>query len=257
MREIDTLYLHYSASGDLGNAQQSYDTIDRWHKNREPPFKCFGYHGGTTPRGERIPGRPDWMVGAHVKYHNATSLGFVCIGDDLGDTPWFPTDAQYKDAAAWCREKMALYDIPVTRVRGHRDDNPTSCPGPFDVHGRLRTMILEKPQPEEEEMGLAATTVKMRAGDQYRYPAWLSHANKQLLWLDVTSDTDKAKFRFQPRRDNGDWIGQAETDSIEGESVTKRCEIGEFFNVREIGGLTLKVECLEGEMTVKFAESSR
>ena len=106
-------------------------------------------------------------------------------------------------------------------------------------------------------MGFAATTVKMRPGDQYRYSAWLSHSNKQLLWFDVTSDTSKSKFRFQPRRDNGDWIGQAKTDSIEGESVTKRCEIGEEFNVREIGGLTLKVECLEGEITVKFAESSR
>jgi len=149
MRKIDTLYIHYSASGDLGNAQQTRATIDAWHKARG--FKMIGYHAGCTPRGERFIGRPDEMVGAHVKFHNANSLGYCNVGSDLGITPWFPTQAQYEDCAAWCREKMAKYGISITNVKGHRDDGPTSCPGPFDVHGRLKKMIAKEPQPKEDD----------------------------------------------------------------------------------------------------------
>jgi len=219
-----------------------------------------GYHWAITPDGLIYIMRNLVYTGAHAHAEgNRGSMGWV-MGGNFSGAGGLPTQAQQASAAFLCAAHRATFGYGCDQEWGHRwvDLHPTSCPGTNLSLEHLRSFVCKEPEQEEENMGFAATTVKMRAGDQYRYSAWLSHANKQLLWVDVTSDTnEKSKFRFQPRRDNGHWIGQAETDSIEGESITKRWEIGEFFNVREIGGLTLKMECLEGEITVKFAESAR
>ena len=251
MRKIDTLYIHYSASGDLGNAQQTRATIDAWHKARG--FKMIGYHAGCTPRGERFIGRPDEMVGAHVMYHNANSLGYCNVGSDLPVTPWFPTPEQYADCAAWCREKMAKYSIPITNVKGHRDDNPTSCPGPFDVHGKLRTMIMAQPQPEEDEMGLATRAEKISKGGTARCRTWIDKGANKTLWINVSNlEGEDTTIRYFGWRNNGDFIKVLDVDLLPSQAkpVNGKMDGDDRDAVLFFGpmssGITMTVECIKG-----------
>jgi hypothetical protein len=100
-------------------------------------------------------GRPPERVGAHVRGHNATSLGICLIGkgeglpigsaavpaaSGAGETPALPgahgyiTHAQWRALVGLCRELMKRFGVPVERVLGHREfpGVAKTCPG-FEV----------------------------------------------------------------------------------------------------------------------------
>ena len=89
-RKIDTIVIHCSDS-DWGCAS----VIDKWHRERDPdPFDRIGYHfviNNAYPDG--VDKKPNWErdgliehgrdiadKGAHVRGHNATSIGICLIG---------------------------------------------------------------------------------------------------------------------------------------------------------------------------------
>jgi hypothetical protein len=145
-RRIDCIYIHYTYSGDLGDAAQTRATIDAWHKKRG--FIMVGYHRMFTPRGEEAIGRPDYMMGAHVSGHNAYSLGICAVGADSYD--WYPTPEQYAGIAARCRAYMAQYPlVTIGRIWPHRRDQSTSCPGRFDMEKLIGMVRSEKPREVE------------------------------------------------------------------------------------------------------------
>ena len=54
--------------------------IDTWHR-RDRHYKFgIGYHYVVRRDGQIEPGRPEWMVGAHCKNHNAHSIGICYEG---------------------------------------------------------------------------------------------------------------------------------------------------------------------------------
>ncbi len=145
-RRIDSLVLHFTLSGDIGNAAESRATVDRWHKARD--FIMIGYGYLYTPRGEEAVGRPEYMQGAHCLGFNAYSVGLCSVGSD--EFNWYPSEAQYQAKAARCRDLMTRYPlITIDRVWPHKAKNPTSCPGRFDMN-RLKQMI--QAQPEVKDM---------------------------------------------------------------------------------------------------------
>lgn len=88
MRPIRKIIVHCSDS-EFGDAKE----IDRWHRERVPPFECIGYHlvilnGVRKAHGEYSTeddglieqGRPVSMVGAHCEGHNSDSIGICCVG---------------------------------------------------------------------------------------------------------------------------------------------------------------------------------
>lgn len=128
---IRRIVLHYSATypdQDFGVAD-----IDKMHRARG--FNGVGYHYVIKRDGTVQKGRPDNVVGAHVRDHNTGSLGICCIGGiERATGPNVGvdnrTEAQKAATVRLVRELLAKH--PGAQVVGHRDLGPTQCPG-FDV----------------------------------------------------------------------------------------------------------------------------
>lgn len=89
----------------------------------------IGYHYLIRKDGMIEQGRPLDMLGAHVLHHNDNSIGIslaghFCIAE--------PTEAQIqsvKALTAWLCQKYDLNPSKKGVIVGHRDLNPTTCPG--------------------------------------------------------------------------------------------------------------------------------
>jgi N-acetyl-anhydromuramyl-L-alanine amidase AmpD len=143
MRELDAIVVHGAWTRprvDVGVIE-----IREWHKARG--FTDIGYHFVIRRSGEVEKGRPVEKAGAHVKWHNATTIGICLVGgrDDVpveGATSEMAkqelqwefnyTEAQLDALVKLVRELQAEHK--VKEVLGHRDYKGVTkrCPG-FDV----------------------------------------------------------------------------------------------------------------------------
>jgi N-acetylmuramoyl-L-alanine amidase len=81
MRELNTIVLHCSAT-EAGRPY-SAATIRKWHTLPPPNgrgWSDIGYHYVIGVNGELEMGRPLDRAGAHVKGHNATTIGVCYVG---------------------------------------------------------------------------------------------------------------------------------------------------------------------------------
>lgn len=76
MREINLIVVHCSDTPDDRHVTAS--DIDRWH--RERGFNSIGYHQVILRDATMEQGRPVEVAGAHVRGHNANSIGICLIG---------------------------------------------------------------------------------------------------------------------------------------------------------------------------------
>jgi len=128
---IDTIVIHCSDSPH-GRGDDAA-TVHRWHVERG--FDGVGYHHVITESGEVQAGRPHYWAGAHVRGHNAHSLGICLIGRGKEDF----NHAQLKALVALLKGLNAQY--PEAVVLGHRDlDSTKTCPG-FDVRDLVEDML--------------------------------------------------------------------------------------------------------------------
>ena len=126
MRTITLIIVHCSAvrPEQMSSAAQ----IDTWH--RERGFHLgIGYHYVIRRDGTIEPGRPEWLIGAHCKNHNAHSIG-VCYEGGL-DIRGQPADTRTAEQKAAMRQ--LLEDLhrryPRAVIVGHHDLNPLkACP---------------------------------------------------------------------------------------------------------------------------------
>lgn len=123
---------------DRMHHQGGFRRSDAWRKRQNPGLTSIGYHFVIYTNGATASGRHLEEVGAHVKGHNANSIGICMIGADQF------TRAQWKALAAQVLALLKIY--PHARVCGHRDLSPDlngdgtieprewikTCPG-FDV----------------------------------------------------------------------------------------------------------------------------
>ena len=126
MRTITLLVIHCSAVRP--DQTSSAAQIDTWHR-RQGWHLGIGYHYVVRRDGQIESGRPEWMVGAHCKNHNAHSLG-ICYEGGLnarGD----PADTRTLE------QKLAMVQLlevlhrryPKALIVGHHDLNPhKACP---------------------------------------------------------------------------------------------------------------------------------
>lgn len=124
MREINKIIVHCSATKpdqDFG-----VEDIRKWHKNQG--WSDVGYHYIVRLDGSIEKGRPLEKIGAHVKGHNADSIGICYIGgiDKNGKPADTRTEAQKKTL------DMLLTDLSIhflAPVSGHNDyTNTKACP---------------------------------------------------------------------------------------------------------------------------------
>jgi len=126
MRRITLLVIHCSAVRP--DQTSSAARIDEWH--REKGWKNgIGYHYVVRRNGEIEPGRPEWMVGAHCRNHNAHSIG-ICYEGGL-DIRGQPADTRTEAQRRSLRKLLELLHkaYPRALIVGHHDLNPQKdCP---------------------------------------------------------------------------------------------------------------------------------
>ena len=102
--------------------------IDTWHRQRGFHLG-IGYHYVIRRDGEIEAGRPEYLVGAHCKDHNAHSIG-VCYEGGLnarGQPADTRTEAQKKTLLSLLRALKVDYSDAL--IVGHHDLNPLkACP---------------------------------------------------------------------------------------------------------------------------------
>ena len=127
MRTITLIILHCSAVRP--DQTSSAAQIDTWHRKRGFHLG-IGYHYVVRRDGQIEPGRPEYMVGAHCKNHNAHSIG-VCYEGGLnirGQPADTRTEAQKASLRRLLEDLHRRY--PKALIVGHRDLDPTKeCPG--------------------------------------------------------------------------------------------------------------------------------
>jgi len=128
MRTITLIILHCSAVRP--DQTSSAAQIDSWHRKDNHWKFGIGYHYVVRRDGSIEPGRPEWMVGAHCRNHNAHSIGVCYEGglDIRGQPADTRTEAQKASLRTLLEELHRRY--PKALIVGHRDLDPTKeCPG--------------------------------------------------------------------------------------------------------------------------------
>ena len=89
-------------------------------------------------RGYLKRGRSDTMQGCHGNRHyNRVGLGFCVAGNYENG---IMTEGIYRDVLAAVKHVLDVYP-EVVEIRGHREVNPTACPGRNFPLTRLRTEV--------------------------------------------------------------------------------------------------------------------
>ena len=132
MRTITMIIIHCSAVRPVQTSSAAQ--IDSWHR-RDNHWKFgIGYHYVIRRDGAIESGRPEWMIGAHCKNHNAHSIGVCYEGglDIRGQPADTRTEAQKAAMRRLLEELHGRY--PRAVILGHHDLNPQKdCPCIPDV----------------------------------------------------------------------------------------------------------------------------
>lgn len=127
MRAIDLVVIHASATPpdmDIGVTE-----IRRWHKGRG--FVDVGYHYVIRRDGKLEEGRPLDQEGAHVRGHNAGSIGICLVGGTDADDRKLAEFNFTMPQMIWLADLLnrLAKDWPRALLRGHRDlDASKACP---------------------------------------------------------------------------------------------------------------------------------
>lgn len=130
MRHIDEIIIHCSATPE--GKDYTVDQIRDWHV-RGNGWQDIGYHYVIYRDGSVHEGRPESMMGAHTRDHNARSIGVCYVGGCAADgkTPKDTrTPAQRKALKELVRRLLEKY--PGATVHGHNEFARKACPS-FDV----------------------------------------------------------------------------------------------------------------------------
>jgi N-acetylmuramoyl-L-alanine amidase len=130
LRTIDDIVVHCTADRDHERFRVGVRQIDLDHRvNRGWSGGC-GYHYVVCRDGFVEVGRLESEKGAHCPPYNETSIGIAWVGTNT------PTPAQYAKLVALVRDRMAFHEVPIHRVKGHKEADPTcgkACPGGLDM----------------------------------------------------------------------------------------------------------------------------
>ena len=154
MNNPEYIFIHHSLTDDSGTL--SWGAIRRFHtsyvykgniidKNRalhliqegeyvKKPWSDIGYHIGIErvyDDYEVLMGRMFNRGGAHAVGYNDKSIGICCVGNyDLMPPP----EPLLERLTVVCKFLMPLYNIPIEKIKGHRDVANKTCPGKlFDL----------------------------------------------------------------------------------------------------------------------------
>lgn len=138
VRHINEIIIHATATkpnwmsghGTLAKVQE----IARWHTSPPPDgrgWRAIGYHRVIDRNGQIANGRPIAQVGAHVKGHNANSIGIALIGGHGGSA-----DDKFQDHFTPAQDKALREEIErikkvyptITMISPHHLYARKGCP---------------------------------------------------------------------------------------------------------------------------------
>lgn len=136
MRKLNRIILHCSATEpghDIGA-----DVIRTWHKARG--WSDIGYHYVIRLNGVIESGRSLDRIGAHVKNHNADSIGICYIGglDVNGDPANTMNGRQLDSLKRLCYALCVTLNQPLM-LHGHNEYSTKACPS-FTVADTLEEL---------------------------------------------------------------------------------------------------------------------
>ena len=132
MRKIDKIILHCAATPE--GKDFTIKDIRNWHLQRG--FSDIGYHFVIYRDGSVHRGRPIEYAGAHTTGQNQNSIGICYIGGCTADgkTPKDTRTPEQRFALfKLVYELMQQYNIPISKVFGHREFANKACPS-FDMN---------------------------------------------------------------------------------------------------------------------------
>lgn len=138
MRLIDEIVVHCTATRAdwwaSRTTNQKVDEVRKWHVDGNG-WSDIGYHYLIDRDGTVAKGRDVSVVGAHVRGHNANSIGISLFGGHGGaTTDKFEDNFTPKQAAALRKLLNDLrFEFPtITKISGHHEYANKACPC-FDV----------------------------------------------------------------------------------------------------------------------------
>ena len=137
MREITKIIIHCTATRP--GQDDTVDIITRWHKQRG--FRTIGYHYFIDYDGHIHESRPLSQAGAHVRGHNATSIGIAFAGGL--DAHCKPADTRTPEQthALLHLLRQLHQQFPNATIHGHYEFAAKACPC-FNVQEWLKTVSL-------------------------------------------------------------------------------------------------------------------
>ena len=136
MRDIDTIVIHTTATPGNDRGDVSIDEVRKWHTSAPRNWSDVGYHFLIRRDGSVEIGRDLDRQGAHVRGHNAHSIGIVYTGGidpDTGLASDTRTDEQKETLLVLVSSLLQVFPA-ISSVKGHRDfDNVRKACPCFDV----------------------------------------------------------------------------------------------------------------------------
>ena len=170
LNKPEYIIIHHSAT-----QQGDVETFRRAHKAKG--WRDIGYHyiignGTYSGDGEVETGRTEAEDGAHCSADgmNRKSIGICLVGNFDIDKP---TIAQMEALERLCRDIMARYKIPVSKVLGHGEVAATNCPGKnFDMAAFRKRLEVKKVEKKDYEGHWAQPYIEkaINAGYMTGYP---------------------------------------------------------------------------------------
>ena len=147
MRKIDKIILHCAATPE--GKDFTIKDIRNWHLARG--FSDIGYHFVIYRDGSVHRGRAEEFAGAHTTGQNKHSIGICYIGGCAADGK-IPKDTRTPEQRfalfKLVYELMQKYNLPISKVFGHREFANKACPS-FDMsvfRKELQTFIANRKQ---------------------------------------------------------------------------------------------------------------
>ncbi len=119
-QRTELIVIHCSAT--RATMDVGVQEITQWHIQRG--FDTLGYHYVIRRNGELQNGRRESAIGAHVRGHNANSIGICLVGgvDDNNRPENNFSNPQFATLTELVRQLKQRY--PTARILGHRDLSP-------------------------------------------------------------------------------------------------------------------------------------
>lgn len=137
MRELSRIILHCSATEEGKDIDAA--TIRRWH-TKGNGWKDIGYHYVIRIDGSLESGRPIDEAGAHVKGHNADSIGICYIGG-LRDGKVADTMTELQELALLELVRSLRLLFGYMPISGHNEYSSKACPS-FNVQNKYGFLNL-------------------------------------------------------------------------------------------------------------------